>query len=152
VPVANIALEDAVKLLRGTVGSEVELTVAFPGSPVSRRIQMVREAIDVTGVKFRIIDMNVGLLTLTGFNEQTPGKVLDALGLFTAKTVRGIVLKIRLLNEPGYRVWSKRSCGFSVVGFWPLSEALACVNGTGGLTDLDAPTPASRDYCVRLPW
>jgi carboxyl-terminal processing protease len=101
VPVANIALEDAVKLLRGTVGSEVELTVAFPGSPVPRRIQMVREAIDVTGVKFRIIDMNVGLLTLTGFNEQTPGKVLDALELFTAKTVRGIVLDLRDVGNDG---------------------------------------------------
>ena len=101
VPVANIALEDAVKLLRGAVGSEVELTVAFPASPVPRRIQMVREAIDVTGVKFRIINTNVGLLTLGGFNEQTPGKVLDALEQFTSKSVRGIVLDLRDVGGGG---------------------------------------------------
>jgi carboxyl-terminal processing protease len=99
VPIANLALEDAVKMMRGTVGSAVELTMADPGTPTRRRIRIVREAIDVSGVKSDIIGPNIGWLALTTFTVQTPGKVLDALEQFTAKAVRGIVLDVR--NDGG---------------------------------------------------
>jgi carboxyl-terminal processing protease len=95
VPMVNIELNDAIKLLRGTVGTGVELVMAVPGSSAPQRVQLVREAIVVSGVKYQILEPNVGLLTFTGFSEQTPGKVLDALEVFTAKGVRGVVLDLR---------------------------------------------------------
>jgi len=101
VPVANIELDDAIKLVRGTVGTEVELVMAVPGAPTPQRVQVVREAILVSGVKYRILEPNVGLLTFTGFSEQTPGKVLDALEVFTAKGVRGVVLDLREAGSGG---------------------------------------------------
>jgi C-terminal processing protease CtpA/Prc len=40
------------------------------------------------------LEPNVGSITFIGFSEHTPGKVLDALELFKAKGVRGVMLDL----------------------------------------------------------
>jgi carboxyl-terminal processing protease len=145
VPVANMELDDAVKLLRGTVGTEVELAMAVPGSPTPQRVQLVREAIVISGVSYRIVAPNVGLLTLTGFSEQTPGKVLDALEVFTASGVRGVVLDLRESGSGGLYAAACEVASYFVGTGPPLWLALAVGESKAqpvrGKTDLMWPGP-----------
>jgi hypothetical protein len=71
-PVANMKIEDVVKLLRGPAGSEVQLAVAFAGSAAPQRVQIVREAVFVTEANLRTMDPIAELLTLNAFTDESP--------------------------------------------------------------------------------
>jgi C-terminal peptidase prc len=95
-PTATLRLEDAAKLLRGPVGSTVELEVVDPGPAPARprRLQLVREEL-VVGVDYRLLDEHVGLLALTGFTDRTGARVRQILDWFGSQGVRGLVLDLR---------------------------------------------------------
>jgi hypothetical protein len=60
IPVAPIALKDAVKLIRGPKGSKVELTVTNPASGATQRVTIVRDivAVFVSYDTGRVLDAN----------------------------------------------------------------------------------------------
>jgi carboxyl-terminal processing protease len=93
-PAPSLAIEDAAKLARGPAETTVQLDVSEPGSVEWRRVQLVRQVIVVV-VDYRMLDGNVGLLSITSFNEQTPGRVRQALEVLAAQGARGLVLDLR---------------------------------------------------------
>jgi carboxyl-terminal processing protease len=93
-PAGSLTLEDAAKLTRGNAGTVVLLDVSEPGSVEWRRVQLVRKMI-VVGVDYRMLDGDVGLLSITSFNEQTPGRAKQALDVLAAQGARGLVLDLR---------------------------------------------------------
>jgi carboxyl-terminal processing protease len=95
-PTITLKLEDAVRLCRGPVGSKLELEVRdTAGATASRLVGLVRETVIFAGVSSRVIDTSVGLLTITTFNQQTPGKVKAVLEEFRARDLRGLILDLR---------------------------------------------------------
>lgn len=96
IPTAGMALADAVKLVRGPKGSSVELTVEDPATTETQQVVLVRDNIalpaEATG---RIVDGNIGLLTVRSFSETTPDMVGALLRSFTTNEVQGIVLDLR---------------------------------------------------------
>jgi carboxyl-terminal processing protease len=93
-PAPSLTLEDAAKLTRGNPGTVVLLDVSEPSSVEWRRVQLVRQII-VVGVDYRMLDGDVGLLSITSFNEQTPGRVKQALDVLAAQGARGLLLDLR---------------------------------------------------------
>jgi alpha-L-fucosidase len=71
-PVANMKMDDIVKLLRGPADSELELAVAFPGSPTPQRVQLIRSAPGNGDDTFRPMDSLSALLTSGSFTEESP--------------------------------------------------------------------------------
>jgi carboxyl-terminal processing protease len=96
-PTATLTEADAGKLLRGPAGTTVELDVSDEGAPNWYKIRLVREAV-VVGVYSRMLDRGIGLLTITGFTNQTPASVRQALDALARMGARCLVVDLRDTN------------------------------------------------------
>ena len=63
------SLSEAVDLMRGPVGSSIELTVRRIGEKKALIFNIVREIIQVQSVKSEILDDTIGYIRLTSFND-----------------------------------------------------------------------------------
>ena len=64
-------LSEAVDLMRGPVGSEIEITVRRIGERKALTFNIVRDIIEIKSVKSKIINNNIGYIRLTSFNDNT---------------------------------------------------------------------------------
>ena len=92
-------LLEAVELMRGPVGSSLEITVRRKGVKKALVFEIVREIIEVKSVKSKIIDENVGYIRLTSFNENSSNQIKDKIKNFKRNKINKYVLDLR--NNPG---------------------------------------------------
>ena len=92
-------LLEAVELMRGPVGSSLEITVRRKGVKKALVFKIVREIIEVKSVKSKIIDKNVGYIRLTSFNENSSKQIKDKIKNFKRDKINKYVLDLR--NNPG---------------------------------------------------
>ena len=71
VQVQGKSLSEAVDLMRGPVGSGIELTVRRRGERKALTFNIIREVIQVQSVKSEIINENIGYIRLTSFNDNS---------------------------------------------------------------------------------
>ena len=99
VQVQGKTLSEAVELMRGPVGSKIEIIVRRKGVKKALTFEIIREIIVVESVKSKIIDDNVGYIRLTAFNENSSRQVKDKIKKFKKKKINKYVLDLR--NNPG---------------------------------------------------
>ena len=93
-------LTQAVELMRGPVGSKIEITVRRIGIKKAIIFNIIREIIEVKSVKSKIIDENVGYIRLTSFNENSSNQVKEKIKEFKKdKNIEKYILDLR--NNPG---------------------------------------------------
>jgi len=93
-------LSQAVELMRGPVGSKIEITVRRIGIKKAIIFNITREIIEVKSVKSKIIDENVGYIRLTSFNENSSNQVKEKIKKFKKdKNIEKYILDLR--NNPG---------------------------------------------------
>ena len=92
-------LLEAVELMRGPVGSSLEITVRRKGVKKALVFEIEREIIEVKSVKSKIIDENVGYIRLTSFNENSSKQIKDKIKNFKRNKINKYVLDLR--NNPG---------------------------------------------------
>jgi len=90
----GMPLERAVSLIKGPENTSVNLKVLL-GDGTRRDVSVVRGTVIASGVESRILEPNIGLLAISGFNKETPAKVRDALMYFQQQNIRGLVLDLR---------------------------------------------------------
>ena len=94
------SLTEAVELMRGPVGSDLEITIRRRGVKKSLIFNITREIIKIESVKSEIIDTNLGYLKLTSFNENSSKQIKDKIyELNKNKKVEYFILDLR--NNPG---------------------------------------------------
>ncbi|MDC2986053.1 S41 family peptidase [Candidatus Pelagibacter sp.] len=100
VQVQGKSLSEAVDLMRGPVGSGIELTIRRRGERKALIFNVVREIIQIQSVKADILEKSIGYLRLTSFNENS-GKQIEReiKKLEKNKDVKSYVLDLR--NNPG---------------------------------------------------
>ena len=69
------SLMEAVDLMRGPVGSSIEITVRRRGVKKALIFNITREVIQVQSVKSELIDNNIGYIRLTSFNENSSEQI-----------------------------------------------------------------------------
>ena len=99
IQVQGKTLSEAVDLMRGPVGSSLEITVRRKGVKKSLIFNITREIIEVKSVKSKIIDENIGYIRLTSFNENSSKQIKDKIKKFKNKKINKYVLDLR--NNPG---------------------------------------------------
>ncbi len=99
IQVQGKTLSEAVDLMRGPVGSKLEITIRRKGIKKALVFEITREIIEVKSVKSKIIDDNVGYIRLTAFNENSSKQVRDKIKKFKKKNINKYVLDLR--NNPG---------------------------------------------------
>ena len=100
VQVQGKSLMDAVDLMRGPVGSSIEITVRRRGVKKALIFNITREIIQVQSVKSELIDNNIGYIRLTSFNENSSEQIKEKVNkLNKNKNLKGYILDLR--NNPG---------------------------------------------------
>ena len=94
------SLMEAVELMRGPVGSSIEITVRRRGVKKALIFNITREVIQVQSVKSELIDNNIGYIRLTSFNENSSEQIKEKINkLNKNKDLKGYILDLR--NNPG---------------------------------------------------
>lgn len=100
VQVQGKSLSEAVDLMRGPVGSGIELTVRRRGEKKALTFNIIREVIQVQSVKSEIIDESIGYIRLTSFNDNSSDQIEKQIKkLKKNKNLNSFILDLR--NNPG---------------------------------------------------
>jgi len=100
IQVQGKSLTDAVDLMRGLVGSSIEITVRRRGVKKALIFNITREIIQIQSVKSELIDNNIGYIRLTSFNENSSDQIKTKVKkLNKNKNLKGYILDLR--NNPG---------------------------------------------------
>jgi len=96
------SLLEAVKLMRGPVGTSIELTIRRKNIKKPLKFTITRKIIEVQSVSSKAIgkEKNLGYIRLKSFNENSDKQFLKIVKEFEKKTkIKGYVLDLR--NNPG---------------------------------------------------
>jgi carboxyl-terminal processing protease len=100
-PVKGLSLNDAVKLMRGKPGSDIDLTVVREGEDKPLTLTITRAIIQVTSVKTRVLEEGFGYVRISHFQTKTTADMLKAIEQMQEEKgdIKGLVLDLR--NNPG---------------------------------------------------
>jgi len=94
------SLMEAVKLMRGPVGSEINLTIRRKGKKKAFIKTIKREIIEIKSVEAKIIKNKIGYLRLKAFNENSSKQLIKIIsGFEKSEKPVGYILDLR--NNPG---------------------------------------------------
>ena len=100
--VRDIDLRKAVEILRGPIGSEVELNILrkVDGEAKELTISLERAVIRVTSVKYEILPHGIGYIRISQFQNRTGSDLVKAISkLQSQEKLKGLILDLR--NNPG---------------------------------------------------
>ena len=96
------SLMEAVKLMRGPVGSSIKLTIRRKGEKKAIEFNVERQIIEVRSVEANIIGekKNIGYVRLKSFNENSDEQLIKTIKNFeNKKKITGYIIDLR--NNPG---------------------------------------------------
>ncbi len=100
VQVQGKTLMEAVKLMRGPVGSKINVTIRRKGERKALEKVIVREIIQVQSVEANVIKKNIGYLRLKAFNSNSSRQLVEEINKLEVKNKPvGYILDLR--NNPG---------------------------------------------------
>ena len=125
-PVGDETVDDVVGKIRGEVGTSVKISVLRD----ERRqdITVTRRTVTNPSVQSRI-ENNIGILTLSRFDEQTSRLAREAAQSFKRENVRGVVLDLRG-NGGGYLTAAQE-----VAGIWLNNKVVVTERSGGQVTE-----------------
>ncbi len=100
IQVQGKSLSEAVDLMRGPVGSSINLTIRRIGQKKALTFDIVREIIEIRSVKADLLEKNIGYIRLTSFNENSGEQIREQIKKFEEnKNINAYILDLR--NNPG---------------------------------------------------
>jgi len=96
------SLMEAVKLMRGPVGTSIDLTVRRKNVKKPLKFNIIRKIIEVQSVNSQLISeqKNIGYVRLKSFNENSDNQFLKSIRKFNKnKNIKGYIIDLR--NNPG---------------------------------------------------
>ncbi|MDB9705438.1 S41 family peptidase [Pelagibacteraceae bacterium] len=102
IQVQGKSLMEAVKLMRGPVGTSIRLTIRRKNFKKPLEFEIVRKIVEVKSVNSEILgkDKNLGYIRLKSFNENSDNQFLNIIKKFEQSTkINGYILDLR--NNPG---------------------------------------------------
>lgn len=100
VSVVNANTDEAIKKMRGQVGTKVTLTISRPGIAEPMDFEIIRETIKIKSVPYSFkLDNGVGYIRISQFNESTDKELKAALDTLETQNIRGLIIDLRF--NPG---------------------------------------------------
>lgn len=101
-PVKGLTLHQAVKIMRGKVGTDILLTIIREGEERPLKITITRDVIKVKSVRSRSLEGGFGYVRISQFQSHTGENLAEAIESLKKEndgTLKGMVLDLR--NNPG---------------------------------------------------
>ena len=101
-PVKGMSLDDAVKIMRGKPGTDIELTIVRKDEDQPLTFKITRDRIRVKSVKSRMLEPDYAYVRVSQFQERTGKDLHNAISKLkkeNKKPLKGLVLDLR--NNPG---------------------------------------------------
>ncbi|MCL7744944.1 S41 family peptidase [Guyparkeria hydrothermalis] len=99
----DMDLEEAVKLMRGKPGTDIDLTIAREGEKKPLEFTITRAVIKTESVKHEMLEPGLGYIRVSQFQSRTVEQMHEALDALAKanedKPLKGLVLDLR--NNPG---------------------------------------------------
>ena len=100
IQVQGKSLTEAVDLMRGPVGSGIELTIRRRGVKKALTFNIIREIIEVQSVKSDLLDNSIGYIRLTSFNDNSSQQIKKQIDILKKnEDLSAFILDLR--NNPG---------------------------------------------------
>ena len=100
IQVQGKTLFQAVDIMRGPVGTFIEVTIRRKGNRKSIVLNIKRNIIKIKSVNAKIIEKNIGYLRLSSFNENSDSQLKKKINeLKKTKNIKGYIFDLR--NNPG---------------------------------------------------
>jgi len=94
-------LMEAVNLMRGPVGSPIEITVRRKGLKKAKIFKITREIIEIQSVVSKTIDDSIGYIRLRAFNENSSSQLKEEISKLEKNKKKLIGYVFDLRNNPG---------------------------------------------------
>lgn len=100
-PLREMIIDEAVGLMRGEIGTSIDIGVMREGEPEVLEFTLVREAIQVASVRHRMLEPGYAYLRISQFKINTGDEVREALAEIMEENseLKGLILDLR--NNPG---------------------------------------------------
>jgi carboxyl-terminal processing protease len=98
-PTQGLSLQEAVRRMRGPVGSRLVLGIVRNGGVEPENVSLTRAKIELKTVEGQLLDGRIGYVKIRGFHETTLQELEKTLNRLTHQKMEGLVLDLR--NNPG---------------------------------------------------
>lgn len=95
----QMTLLEAVRLMRGPVGTPITITVVREGLEEPKEIMIIRDLIHIQSTRTRFIEPSIGYVRLKSFNKTTSKDLSKALEDLEGQGMKRLILDLR--NNPG---------------------------------------------------
>jgi len=90
----NMALEEAVGLIRGPRGTKVKLGIRRKGAEETKDVDIVRDKIKIKSLKVKILDENIAYIKLNTFENLNTTREFEK-ALRSSRTADGLIIDLR---------------------------------------------------------
>ncbi len=96
VNVVGLSTDEAIKKMRGDVGSKVVITISRPGVSKPLDFEIIRETIKIKSVPHSFVMNNgAGYIRISQFNENTTRELREALVTLESQNIKGLIIDLR---------------------------------------------------------
>lgn len=96
VNIIGASTDDAIKRMRGDIGTKVKITISRPGVPRPLEYEIIREAIKIRSIPYAfVLDSGVGYIRISQFSENTTRELRSALTELETQGIRGLLIDLR---------------------------------------------------------
>ncbi len=96
VSVVGFSTDEAIKRMRGDVGTKVTITISRPGVKELLDFHIIREVIKIKSIPYSFkLDNGVGYIRLSQFNENTTTELRSSLADLESSGIRGLIIDLR---------------------------------------------------------
>jgi carboxyl-terminal processing protease len=100
IQVQGKTLMEAVNLMRGPVGTPIDITIRRKGKRKAIVFNIIRDIIQIKSVTARVIDNNIGYFRITSFNQNSDQQLKSKIDQIKVENeINGFILDLR--NNPG---------------------------------------------------
>lgn len=95
----GLTLTEAVNLIRGPEGTQVELTIVREGAGDYLHVTLTRRKVETPTVEYEMLEDDMSLISVSEFDDVTVDQFADALATVKGSGAKGIILDLR--GNPG---------------------------------------------------
>ena len=95
VDVTGMEIDNVVTMMKGPEGTVVKVTVVREGVSDPIELTITRGKIEIETIEYEMLDHNIGLITISSFDELTPAQYKAGIEELKAQGMKGLIIDLR---------------------------------------------------------